>query len=189
MNRVFFNDRVGLTEKVIEGLVTIYIEKANLTDVQVDIIEGRTGKYPPDIVKSIKARMKGPKFKVGERVALMDGYTLKYNRCMKAVEARYAILITGSRLCKLNAVTDDEWLRMGVVKHENSRRTYYTVWEKEFGCLSAARGYLGNSLLKRKVAEQNPYVWVYEFKLEEMNEEDRQTDATGVNGNGINECL
>ena len=206
MKKIMFNDRYGLTQAVIEGRKTMTrrLVPWSLTEQWIEFVSDAPsvgGVYVHESEKDFYER-ETPRYKVGEIVAVaqsyeqigenpqhyiyrpdIDGYQIiskhkgwRNKMYVRAELMPHQIRITSVRCERLQDITDEDYMKEGIVKVLDAFGNpsgYYTALE---GTTKPALRMYANTpreafaslidkISGRGTWESNPWVVVYEFEL------------------------
>ena len=185
MKKIMFNDKIGLTQAVLDGRKTMTRRIAHLSQHDADVLMGKILTCPQSIVESIWLKSR---YKVNEVVAIAQSYDSFYdNSCdprmfpsgagwtnkmfVKADLMPHHIKITEIKVEHLQDISEEDCLKEGIIHActNNGIKIYHTPHTKK-GYLSTDVAQRAFNFLIDKVSgkgtwESNPYVFCYEFVL------------------------
>ena len=178
MKKIMFNDKYGLTQSVLRGIKTQTRRVVTYPKKYKGIDEGQVyPRYKTDEVVAIAQSYMDcgnmPDYELDE-----DGYPIRqiksgyFNKMFVKPELMpHQIIITNIRIQRLQDISDDDCLKEGI-EFDHKAQSFYSGVNSS----TKAKNWLGKtpreafSVLIDKTSgkgtwKNNPYVWVYEFKL------------------------
>ena len=216
MKKIMFDDKYGLTKAVLEGRKTMTrrVIKAPRTMEGKDVYGFSVVKYPRTVPIEVMALDADgaqinnilPKYKPGEVVAVAQAYrdainpldwvnTLIYknepgwtNKMFVGADLMpHQIFINAVRIERLQDISDEDCLREGIVKCNNTRGYFngyaYDWCYDQYRDILAAQWFktpreafaaLIDKISGKGTWESNPWVFVYEFECVKLPKEDEQ---------------
>lgn len=197
MTKIMFNDKYGLTEAVLNGKKTQtrrvfnlddtdkeYLDTAFDWDLRESVIIDRYAKYKVGevvaVAQSYNSIWQHVGYMTAEEAKVTPGYRNKM--FVKAELMPHHIRITNIRVERLQDISDEDCLAEGVYYHTEPPKHHeydrYSPWapsvkpykfesEKYFCSAKYAFKHLIDKVSGTGVWESNPYVFVYEFVVED----------------------
>jgi hypothetical protein len=186
MKKIMFNDKFGLTQAVLDGRKTM---TRRISEDQI-----RNSIFCKSGYESIHGYEIKPKYKVGEVVAIAQSYESVYHECgletmdmlvsslkynagwtnkmfVKADLMPHHIEITNIKIERLQDISDEDCLKEGIIHVSTflGQKIYHTPHVNgsylSTNVAQEAFAYLIDKVSGKGTWEENPFVWVYEFKL------------------------
>lgn len=195
MQKIMFNDKLGLTQAVLEGRKTQTRREIKCPRTQhgIDVAGFEVHKFSTGFREVITLDYDGreigalePTYKIGEVIAIAQSYkevppykghneycnhrdlAAGWNNKMfvKAYRMPHHIRITGIRVEHLQDISEEDCIKEGIYE-ENPYDLFPLYKFHGSRCFPTAYGAYEELVnkLDRWMWKQNPLVWVYEFKL------------------------
>lgn len=162
MRKMLFSKEYGLLQSVLSGKKTMTRRFAKLAD----------NVNPPINIGDVVA-IAQPYKDINDKSCMMDNAGYNNPMFVKASLMEHFIEITNVRLERLQDISKEDMLKEGILvgEFENTTNKYYydryghILEHKTFPNARNAFISLINNISKKDVWAENPFVWVYEFKL------------------------